>query len=429
MRFFSFFTLIFLLVGCVDRSKFVDNIIKNYSQEDINLFYEANYSSSAHPELIFCWKESIKIFIEDSTSPKFVTIVNRVIADYNSIGLPIHIEVVSKMEEANCILMFVDKREIDEDGTCAGLTSLSFDAKKGIYQGTIKIDKALNSEEAMSGLYHEFFHLLGFQGHITSDTSSIVYPFALYNNGIDEQEKRLLVMLYSVNWPFEYSKEKFEEDFSDVLFVNRKQDVLLNYMIKDKINPDFINEIIKHDVFNVNGYKEDVVFKFPNNVNVSSNEGCPKHVKDSLIECIQRLNDISTTFKLHYSEKQLNNGIVFFIINDDTMPKDMCYIENIQYVPARAYVVNDISYTQVQIKVNPKSSPLPSRYLEGMLYSLLVRKKNAGKSSLHIFEENNHREIKAFYKDFYNFYNSPALIGNISKSELESVLSQLKNQS
>lgn|SRR5690554_1815741 len=156
-------------------------------------------------------------------------------------------------------------------------------------------------------------------------------------------------MLYSVNWPYSYAKEKYEEDFSDVLFVSRKPDLLLNYMNKENVNPDFIKEIIKHDAFKVDGYNEEVVFKFPNNVNVGTDEGCPSHVKDSLIVGIQRLNDISTTFKVKYSEGRLNNGIVFSIVNDDTMPLDMYYISNIQYTPSELYIVNYISHAQVSI--------------------------------------------------------------------------------
>lgn len=424
LKIFSCFIIALILLNSCSKNKIPVNQVKNhFSVDEINLFYEANYSGSAHPELIFGWKEAIKIFIEDSTTnPKLEAITNSVIGDYNLIGLPMCIEVVATKEEANCLLMFLDKGEFSEDG-CAGLTSLSTDAKKGIYSGTIKIDSALNHKEAMSVLHHELFHLFGFQGHITTNTSNILFPFATYNNGPDELAKRLLLMLYSVNWPYSYAKEKFEEDFSDVLFVSRKPDVLLSYMIKGNVNPDFINEIIKHDAFKVDDYNEEVVFKFPNNVNVGTDEGCPGHVKDSLIVGIQRLNDISTTFKVKYSEGRLNNGIVFSIVNDDTMPLDMYSISNIQYVPSEQHIVNFISHAQVSIKINPKSKPLPSRHLQGILYSVLVLKKKAAEINLHIFEEDdNHHEIKAFYKDYYNFYLSPALIGNTTKSELEEVL-------
>lgn len=411
-----------LLISCSNKKISVSQVGAHFSVDEINLFYEANYSSAPHPELIFYWKDDIKVFIEDSTKhPKLEALANSVITDYNLIGLPIRIDVVATKEEANCLLMFLDKGEFSEDG-CAGLTSLSTDAKKGIYSGTIKIDSALNHKEAMSVLHHELFHLFGFQGHITTNTSNILFPFASYNNGPDEQAKRLLLMLYSVNWPYSYAKEKYEEDFSDVLFVTRKPDVLLTYMNKENENPDFIKEIIKHDAFKVDGYNEEAVFKFPNNVNIGTDEGCPSHVKDSLIVGIQRLNDLSTTFKVKYSEGRLNNGIVFSIVSDDTMPLDMYFISNIQYTPSGPYIVNFISHAQVSIKINPKSKPLPSRHLQGILYSVLVLKKKAAEINLHIFEEDdNHHEIKAFYRDYYNFYNSPALIGNISKSELESV--------
>ncbi len=109
------------------------------------------------------------------------------------------------------------------------------------------------------------------------------------------------------------------------------------------------------------------------------------------------------------------------------MPMGLYFIDNIEYHTESGYITNSIVNATISIKANSKSI-IPLKNLESILYSVIVRKRKAAIISLNIFDDSRDSyKIKQFYKNYYNFYNSPKLPGNISQHELEEVLYQMKN--
>ncbi|MFW6047662.1 MAG: hypothetical protein ACOCP4_07770, partial [Candidatus Woesearchaeota archaeon] len=373
----SIIFIFYFLVSCVDNDNTITkNVIEKYSDKEINLFYEACFNTTKGDASLVRWDGDINYIIEKDFCINDASLVEDVVNEFNSFNLPVSIRKAAG-NEANLVISFVSRDKVSKDMVNSGKASLSIDDDNHIYSCEIKIDKDVEPSKKKDVLVHEFFHMFGSVSHVTSDASSVIYPYKLAgryegNCIINTKDKKILKMLYNNNWPKRYSKHDFEKSFSELLYNIGKVEKLKNFALSNKQSFEFINYVIDNEIFKLNVSKEEGVYKLPNNIPVSYEGAIPCFFKDTLKATISHINNISDNVQLEFAPELHNRGggIRFYFEQGREFSQNKIIIDSVMFNGYSEYEINTINSVNLHVS-GDLTEAISSKYIGTMLFSAI----------------------------------------------------------
>lgn len=230
----------------------ITTLKSTYSPEVFTYFYETVFTIDRQVErtsFIHKWDTNIKMIISGSPTPvesKMVLDVKKLI---NSRGLPIKFKVVDREEDANWKFYFGSKEELDSvfdlTPTTFG-TAISYSTHGRITAvdlGIIRNDNTQDPKMKKAVILEEMVQALGISGDSFFYPNSIFFEGRNYQTEMAEIDKQVLQLLYDPRMPVNYSREKFEKDFGDVVYTLNTSEKLQAYFQEEALPIDLLKTI------------------------------------------------------------------------------------------------------------------------------------------------------------------------------------------
>lgn len=240
MKFYKssiFFTFLISIFGCdkydhlhrdvILNSTDVLKLKKSYTPEVFNYFYETVfYDDRLQTRLNVTekWEKNIKLIVKGYPD----SIENRVVSDIvsliNSLNIKVQISFVEDEDKANYNFFFGSKTELDSifeltTSTAGVVKSVSSHGRiKNIGLGIIRNDDTSYPKRKRAVILEEMIQSLGLGGDSFSYPNSIFYEGRNFQDEFIGLDRQVLQLLYDPLMPANYSREKFEADFADVLY-------------------------------------------------------------------------------------------------------------------------------------------------------------------------------------------------------------------
>jgi hypothetical protein len=217
---------------------------KKYSSEVFTYFFETVFSIDRELDKVSAiekWKEDVKLRIAGNPSPGEMKSLREVIDLINQHSLPIKIDFTADVSDANFHLYFGSKNELDTvfdlTYSTAGIAvSRSTHGRiKRIDLGIIRNEDTQDPKRKKAVILEEVVQALGISGDSYFYPNSLFFEGRNYQNELAEIDKQVLQLLYDPLMPVNYSREKFETDFADVVYTLNTTEKLKAYFQEQAI--------------------------------------------------------------------------------------------------------------------------------------------------------------------------------------------------
>ena len=352
-----YFILIILLTQCCRPN--VQDLKKEYSSEVINYFYETAFFQDhvGKKNIVNKWKKDVYIYMTGEFYPNDMDYVKNVIAQLNSLKLPIDIHFTPDSSKANMFIHFGDYTYLEK----IGISDSPLKPYRGKFQiidhkpyykraivkianinrtskGESKTD-SINLRQAV--ILEEVTQCLGIIGDSWHYPNSIF--FESENGVIDFStiDKGVVQFLYEPSIPTPYSRQQFEKDFGDVLHHINAPKKIADYIVSNNIPLHYL-EYIREKCF----LPDSTLVKWPTEIFINLEKPFSKEDSVFCNNAVSLLNSISDKFQLSFT----NNVYEFSKINinymlNDTMKKHVSserimYTSKMMFPRRQVYDIN-----------------------------------------------------------------------------------------
>lgn len=351
MRLIFFLTVLSLF--CCKNTRKTNSL--SFTSEELNYFNEiAFYSEITEKENkpITRWEEDVVFKIVGNTSQENLELIDSVLNEINSIGLPISIKLSdthynSKLFIGNPYLYF---KETNIRLSKNSLGRVNVNYKRFINEGEIHkamvfINEELTIDQKKSVLLEELIQSLGLTGDSASRAKSLFYEIPKIITSVPPIDKQLLRLLYSEEVTTGMDSGDFREKFQKKLISENTEEKILNYCKKKNFHPSLL-----HDILDYSSPKKNVITKFPDDIiylSFSNSNYIPKRIDDYL----HQINRSSPNINLVLEEKLNNNGIQVNFINDTSIVGHKIK----RYIYNKTNVLNQRRYLgKIDVILNPQ---------------------------------------------------------------------------
>lgn len=366
--------IIVLCSGCrnsaeVKLSEAAIQALKNkYSVETINYFHEVaffNESKDTLLPILSKWGKNPIIYIYGNPTKEQLKTLNEAIDLVNGLKLSIDLSITTNKDNATINIYFGDdeylRKYFDKINTCVG--RFMYNSSEG---NVLSSKIAIKTVAKRSTIFEELFQSLGLPGDSYSFANSIffeVYSTVEYVNKLDIS---LLSLLYDPLIPFNLSLREFERAFSDILHNVNIAEKIKDYVIKNKISKESL-ENIRDNFFN-----KGVFYKYPKRIKVHISGDYEMSDSLQMIRCMEALNSINANINLTMvSETEAIAGIYFTFEKVDIQDDIVKYIHVSNYgletmIHRLVCSFSDISYIESE-----KSKYFKKKFIVETLYKSL----------------------------------------------------------
>ena len=325
----AYFTLIILLTQSCRPN--IQDLKQKYPAEVINYFYETAFwiDYVGKGDMLSVWKKDINIYMKGEFYPDDIVNMKNVIAQLDSLKLPINIQLTPDSSKANMFVYFGDyvylkSMGIDDSIQSAGKVTISINDGY-IESAIIGIDnnsycyKKISKEDSVifrhSILMEEVVQSLGISGDSWHYTSSLFFEGKYAGHNFNYIDKGAVQFLYEPSISPRYSRQQFEKDFGDVLHHINAPQKIADYVSANNI-PLHYPEYIHKNYFLL----DSILVKWPSEIYIRLKGIYSKEDSIFLNKAISLLNTVSDKFQLSYTDKNAIFPVIdiFYTHNDET---------------------------------------------------------------------------------------------------------------
>jgi len=403
-----------LIIGCKSTDdKIYNYVVNKYTPEELNFFYELCFNEK---DTLYKWDKDILLHIEGDTLRGDKAMILQVAASINSLKLPIKIKNATNKARCNLVIRPYKKKGLVEENAGRGFTRI-YNSNSRIDSAKMGISNTLYGSERKIVFLHEFFHLMGFVSHVTTDSKCILFSFRETPDPMSEKEKKALTLLYEPFWNKLFLKKNFEKIFTSRLYNLNRKEKMLDFIRAKKINKDILQEILEHGLIQFDSMKESQVVKHITPLNIILKGNVPPVAREDLQIIVKELNSATPNLMLKISDNAtLQYGIFLTFVSQDTLPKDHILI-NYKNIVVEKAVFPTIIRSDVSIRYNKDYNRFKFS-LGPVMYQIISLKDY--EYMVEPFEMiGKELRLKPLYKDLLRVYYTPEFSHNLSKKELE----------
>ena len=415
---------ILLLAGMIACHSKGDNtyrqVTKNYTSDEINLFYELCFNEK---DTLYKWDRNISFYIEGDTLSGDRAMILDVVSTLNSLKLPIKIVEVNKKINCNLIIRSATEKDLALQKPNRAVTHL-YNTANRIDSAEIGLSNTLHKSKRKVFLLHEFLHTMGFTSHVTTNSKRILFSFRDTTEILNEKEKKALKILYEPVWNELFLKKDFEKIFSSLLHeVNRKEKVL-QFVRVNSVSKNILQEILRHGLIKFDSLKEPQIVKHINPLKIILKGTVPIKVKEGLPLIINEINSATPNLNLKIShDSTLQYGVFINFILNDTVPNDHISV-NFKNILIKKAVFPTIIRSDISIYYNKEYNNAKSSIGPVIYQAVTLKDYNYPVEPFEYVDDK--LKLKQFYKQLLKVYYAPEFPYNLSKSELNEVITSIR---
>jgi len=429
-----------ILVSCLQKhessisSKNLKDLKGKYNIGTLNYFYETVFHEDFSIEKrdnISKWNSNPTIAIVSSQLGEDITYVKRAISEINKLNLPINLSLADTNDSASINIFFGDLKNV-----CAFLKLDSVSIKDIDTSSHFGLAKSFNYngiiDEAYIGIYYtekdlthstrykvvleEIVQALGVIGDSYNYPSSLF--FENYNPAkfLTPLDVDVLSLLYEPTIPANYSRQSFEANFSDELYVVNTGRKIKNLLEKKpQVSHDDVEKC----------FTEGVLLKHPKETNIYIGGSIQKEDSLTIERAILSLNKISANIKIQSAPLpniEPSHGIVFVFRQLDRQKGSVR--RSIEIIAGKSCMFQKLIKTKIVLsfKTSEKDKELRQRSIIDALYFSLVQmpQERARTNELFTIKEN---EIDFFprYADLFKLVYSDDFIDGFKLSDFRKI--------
>jgi len=406
----------------------IQTIKGKYSVETINYFYEVAFYNEGKDTLysnLYKWKNNPLIYVYGTPTKSHLKRLDEAIALVNSLNLPINLSITDNKDKATIAIYYGNAEYLmdyfDKVETFAGHYENTC-SEGEIVSAKIAIKKfTLLSKEV---IFEELMQSLGLPGDSYSYTNSIFFEHPNTAKYVTDIDKDILRLLYDSNIPYNLSLKEFERAFSDILFNVNTAEKVKDYVTKNKISKETLEDIRDY-FFNKGGFN-----KFPKKVEVYIKGNYEKSDSLHVVRCIQALNSINKNINLELISKPkgiTRAGIYLNFRKVKRLDKAVKYHH--VFSTGLGTMIHKLvsSYTHIFYIESAESKEIKQKYIVETIYQSLGHTKRVDIPDLYSIKDNK-IYFGEKYKEMMNIIYSDAFATGYKLTDLNKLISSLQTK-
>ncbi len=416
-----------LLSSCTQSGNQLKDLRDKYTTETINYFYQTvffeEFGVKATPARK--WNDNIFWRIEGNLSREDIKDVHAVFDSLETMNLPIGFYKAEEADSVNMLIKFGSYEYLGIDKVNQGMVMTIRNDEYEIQKAEVMIPKdssikrTLRRTDRRKRIYEEIIQGLGAATDSFSHPESLFYQNINYPNLIAEIDKNVVRMLYEPSIEPGLTKERFEKEFSDLLYhcsISQKMELVAE---KHDLSNDDLRFLHQYAFVGINESDGAYLMKYASPINIFLDG----EVRDEFIEktqnAIERLGSVSDNIRFQLvgiRESTHYEGLYLNFIHD----------ENTEFVRV------DHNETQVlesgqfrhrgraSVDITYKNHPNLNSVMEQVIINTIYRQISfTDLRDWTFFRENDTIQSNEQHLKLLKVYYDPLLYSGLKKSEFE----------
>lgn len=359
---------------------------QKYDARTINYFYETVFHEDfarGNNDNLWKWADDPTIAIKGRASMVDTASVREVIAEINTLGLPLRCRLAQAPDSGAIQIFFGNVKEVASflgfgDLDAMGVdTSSSFGfAKPESYEGRLikarvgicfsPNDTTVASRREV--VLEEIVQALGIFGDSYSYPSSLFFQNSNPQKQFTELDKQVLRLLYEPAILPNYSRLSFEKDFADILYSVNSNEKLQRYLQNFPVNAQMAKDL--DEIFS-----GDVLLKHPKEVNVFLFGAFNCQDSATIAEASSKLSKLSPNLKVAvapHQKSEPDHGIVISLT--ENRQQKPAVLQEGKTIAGKSCMYPKIIKNKISLSFNlsDRSKELRQQSLVSSLYFSLV---------------------------------------------------------
>jgi hypothetical protein len=413
---------------------------RKYGERTVNYFYETVFHedfAEGNNDNLWKWTDDPTIAIKGSTSVVDTASVREVIAEINSLGLPLKCRLAQASDSGAIQIFFGNVKEVAsfmgfEDLSAMGVdTSSSFGfakpesdegrlikARVGIYFSPDDTTAASRRKVVLE----EIVQALGIFGDSYSYPSSLFFQNSSPQKQFTDLDKQVLRLLYEPTILPNYSRLSFETDFADSLYAVNSNKKLQKYLRNFPVNSQMAKDL--DEIFSGN-----ILLKHPKEVNVFLFGAFSRQDSATIAEASSELSKLSPNLKIAiglHQASEPDHGIVISLT--ENKKQEPAVSQEGKTIAGKSCMYPKIIKNKISLSFNlsDRSKELRQQSLVSSLYFSLVPIKITKSRIDQLYTLTNGRiSFTRHYADLLRIVYANEFVDGYNRSEFLKVKSSL----